>query len=50
MTAPIIVLVVLFMGSLMPLWGPLVLHPSEPEYARERERFAEQELEVERVS
>jgi hypothetical protein len=50
MTAPIIVLVVLFMGTLMPLWAPLVLRPSEPEHAHKRERSAQRELEVERVS
>jgi hypothetical protein len=50
MTAPIVVLVVLFTGAVMPLWGPLVVQTPELGLTPEREELAQLELEVEHAS
>jgi hypothetical protein len=50
MTAPIVVLVGLFTGAVMPLWGPLVVQQPELQLTPEREELAQVELEVEHAS
>jgi Peptidase family M28 len=50
MTPPIIVLVVLFSGALMPLWGALVLHKPEFELTPETKESARLQLAVEHAS
>ncbi len=50
MAEPVMVLVVLFAGVLMPLWGPLVLRQPEPAIPSEREERAQLELAVEHAS
>ena len=50
MAAPIMVFVVLSIGVLMPLWGPLVLHTAEPEINLEREQRAELQAALEHAS
>jgi Peptidase family M28 len=50
MTVPIMVLVVLFSGALLPLWGPLILQKPERELTPVTEQSAERRLEVEHAS
>ena len=47
MTAPIMVFVVLAIGVLMPLWGPLILHAREPEVNRGHKQRTEREAALE---
>ena len=50
MAAPIIIFVVLFIGVMMPVWGPLVLPARELELLSDRGNFAHRQLEVEHAS
>ena len=50
MTAPIMVFVVVTVGVLMPLWGPLILPAPEPEINLEREQRAELQAALEHAS
>ena len=50
MAPPIMVLVVLFSGALLPLWGPLILQKPERELTPVTEQSAERRLEVEHAS
>ena len=50
MTAPIMILVVLFAGALMPLWAPLLGYQPVLERALERQESKHLELEAEPVS
>ncbi len=50
MTAPVVVFVVLAIGVMMPLWGPLILHTPEREINLEREQKAELQAALEHAS
>jgi hypothetical protein len=50
MTAPIVVLVVLNVGVLMPLWGPLILHETERDAVPEQHDRTELAVALEHAS
>ena len=50
MAQPVMVLVVLFTGALMPLWGPIFALEPNPVRLRQWKRSAPLQLEVEHAS